>query len=77
MLRETKSNRRSREFWEKVVAMIERGEAGVDQIAHRHGVRKTTLRWWASQLRKQGRAAIDLVPVRVAELERSAVRIDR
>ena len=75
MLRAMKRKRRDRAFWDKVVATIERGDASVDQAAHRYGVRKTTVRWWLSQLRGKRRAArVDLVPVRVAD-DRSIVRI--
>ncbi len=76
MLRAMKRKRRSRAFWEKVIAIIERGDASVDQVAHGYGVRNTTVRWWASQLRVQRRdVSVDLVPVRVADIERSSVPI--
>jgi transposase-like protein len=74
MLRAMKRKRRNRAFWQEVIATIERGDASVDQIAHRYGVRKTTLRWWMSQLRRKG-SRVELVPVQVADVARSAVRI--
>lgn len=74
MLRAMKRKRRNRAFWEEVIAMIERGDASADQIAHRYGVRKSTLRWWTSQLRRKD-SRVELVPVRVADVARSAVRI--
>jgi len=54
MLRAMKRKRRDRAFWDKVVATIECGDASADQIAHRYGVRKATVRWWLSQLRGKG-----------------------
>ena len=77
MLRSMKHQRRSRAFWEKVVATIERGNASTEQVAHRYGVRQATVRWWLSQLRSKPRrrGRVELVPVQVADIERSMVRV--
>ena len=76
MLRAMKGKRRNRAFWEKVVAMIERGDASIERVAHRYGVRETTVRWWSSQLRGRRRArSVELVPVEVSDVGRSMVRI--
>lgn len=76
MLHAMRRKRHSRAFWEKVVGAIESGEASVDQVAHRYGARKATVRWWCSQLRGRPRgASLELVPVHVAPVERGTVRV--
>ena len=77
MLRAMKRQRRNRAFWEKVVATIERGDASAEQVGHRYSVRQATVRWWLSQLRgrRRRRGRVELVPVQVADIERSVVRI--
>ena len=77
MLRAMRRKRRNRAFWEKVTAMIGRGDASAEQVAHRYSVRLTTVRWWLSQLRsnRQRRRRVELVPVQVADIERSVVRV--
>jgi transposase-like protein len=71
-----KRKRRSREFWVKVIATIESGEASVDQIAHRYGLYKKTIVWWRTKLRGDARRGkIDLVPVRVANVVQASMRV--
>ena len=43
--------RHPRSFWEELVAELEAGAAPGD-VARRHKVRETTLRWWRTQLRR-------------------------
>jgi transposase-like protein len=57
--------RRSREFWVAAVAECERGELTQDEFAARRGVAVTTLRSWIYKLRRERKASVSLVPVRV------------
>jgi transposase-like protein len=43
--------RHPRAFWVELVAELEAGAATGD-VARRHKVRETTLRWWRTQLRR-------------------------
>jgi transposase-like protein len=44
--------RHPRSFWAGLVVEVERG-AALGEVARRHGVTLTTLRWWRSRLRPQ------------------------
>lgn len=60
--------RHKRSFWEKVVAEVEAGERVAD-VARRHRVRESTLRWWRSELRRRPASdSLRLVPVIAAEV---------
>lgn len=57
--------RRSRSFWKRLVAEVERGST-IARIAERHGVRPKTLAWWRWTLRREGDARVtnaQLLPV--------------
>lgn len=61
------SERRSREFWEKLSAEVDGGRSAED-VARRHHVKVGTLRWWRWQIGRQHkkpakRKAPALVPV--------------
>jgi transposase-like protein len=58
--------RRNRKEWATLVAGYERGSLTVAQFALRHGVRPSTLSWWAWRLRREAvEEAPRLLPVRV------------
>jgi transposase-like protein len=44
--------RRSREFWKRLVAEVERGRT-IARTAERHGVKPKTLAWWRWTLRRE------------------------
>lgn len=48
------SERRSREFWEKLSAEVDGGRSAED-VARRHDVKVGTLRWWRWQLGRQNK----------------------
>jgi len=52
----------ARSFWEQRVADVERC-GSVEDVAHRHGVKPITLRWWRSQLRREQAESPMLLPV--------------
>lgn len=55
--------RHRRSFWEGLVAEVEAGEPAGD-VARRHRVRESTLRWWRSELRRRPAPdTLRLVPV--------------
>lgn len=65
------SKRRGREFWERLSAEVDGGRSA-EEVARRHGVKVTTLRWWRWQLGRQGKKSAKkkapaLVPVVVKE----------
>jgi transposase-like protein len=62
-----KTARRSRAFWEKAVAQVERGASCAD-VATRLGVKVATLRWWRSALRRPAPPSSP-APVRVLPVE--------
>jgi transposase-like protein len=54
---------RPRAFWEQLVAAVEAG-ANVHVVAQRHGVNASTLAWWRTVFRREGRVATPrLLPV--------------
>jgi transposase-like protein len=63
--------RRPRAFWEGLVAELEGGASAAD-VARRHRVRETTLKWWRSQLRRESRRP-RLLPV-VAQIPALVLR---
>ena len=59
-----KVERRSRAFWKRLIAEVERG-ATIARTAERHGVRPKTLTWWRWRLRREDAAVPNarLLPV--------------
>lgn len=56
-------SRHSAEWWSKRVTELARG-GDAEQIASRHGVRASSLRWWRWELARRGRdAGPRLLPV--------------
>ena len=54
---------RPRAFWEQLVATVEAG-AKLHALAQRHGVNASTLAWWRTVFRREGRVATPaLLPV--------------
>jgi len=64
--------RHNRRFWQRLVAVAERGGDTHAEVAAKHGVSVTTLRSWIYKLRRSrrgdGAAVPRLLPVRVAGL---------
>jgi hypothetical protein len=54
--------RHPRSFWETRVAELDAGES-VDDVARRHRVKATTLRWWRSALRREQAEVPAFLPV--------------
>ena len=57
--------RRGREFWTSTVAEFERSGLTQESFALRRGVAVATLRKWIYRLRRDRKASVSLVPVRV------------
>jgi hypothetical protein len=57
--------RRSREFWVATVADCERSELTQEGFAARREIELSTLRSWIYKLRRERKASVSLVPVRV------------
>jgi transposase-like protein len=57
--------RRGREHWVATVAEFERSELTQETFARRLGIEVGTLRSWIYKLRRERRASVSLVPVRV------------
>jgi transposase-like protein len=57
--------RRGREHWVATVAEFERSELTQESFARRRGVDVGTLRSWIYKLRRERKASVSLVPVRV------------
>jgi hypothetical protein len=56
---------RDREFWVAAVAECERSELTQESFAMRRGLNLSTLRSWIYKLRRERKASVSLVPVRV------------
>lgn len=54
-----------REFWSTVVDEFERSALTQERFARQRGVPVTTLRSWLYRLRRERKARVSLVPVRV------------
>jgi transposase-like protein len=54
-----------REFWVSTVGEYERSKLTQEAFAARRGVAVTTLRSWIYKLRRERKASVSLVPVRV------------
>ena len=54
-----------REFWVTVVDEFERSALTQERFAQQRGVPVTTLRSWLYRLRRERKASVSLVPVRV------------
>ena len=54
-----------RSFWADVVGEVERGDALLD-VARRHKVNPSTLRWWRSELRRHPISGPRFLPVVVS-----------
>ena len=57
--------RRGREFWVTTVAEFDRSKLTQETFALRRGIPLTTLRKWIYKLRRERKASVSLVPVRV------------
>ena|SRR5258705_11585238 len=57
--------RRGREHWVATVAEFERSELTQEGFARRRGIEVMTLRSWIYKLRRERKASVSLVPVRV------------
>ena len=58
---------RPRAFWEQLVATVEAG-ANLHAVARRHGVNASTLAWWRTVFRREGRVGTPrLLPVVVRD----------
>lgn len=58
-------DRRGREFWVATVGDCERSELTQESFATRRGLSVATLRSWIYRLRRERKASVSLVPVRV------------
>lgn len=63
--------RRGRAFWKKVVAEVVHRGVSYGEVARAHDVNVSTLRWWASTLRRESgdaraRPAVRMLPVEIA-----------
>ena len=69
--------RHPRAFWERLVDEVEKGASIVD-VATRHRVRDTTLRWWRTQLRAGVRRAAEvrLIAVSTTDVASSAGHVE-
>lgn len=56
---------RSRKFWTTAIREFERSEVSQEAFATRRGVSVGTLRGWIYRLRRERKASVSLVPVRV------------
>jgi hypothetical protein len=56
---------RGREYWVATVEEFERSKLTQERFALRRGVAVTTLRSWIYRLRRERKASVSLVPVRV------------
>jgi hypothetical protein len=65
---------RSREYWVATVEEFERSKLTQDSFASRRGVPVTTLRSWIYKLRRERKASVSLVPVRVIASTAPAAR---
>ncbi len=65
---------RSREYWVAAVEEFERSKLTQDSFASRRGVPVTTLRSWIYKLRRERKASVSLVPVRVIASTAPAAR---
>jgi len=54
-----------REFWVTTVDEFERSELTQERFARQRGIPVTTLRTWIYKLRRERKASVSLVPVRV------------
>ena len=54
-----------REFWVTTVDEFERSKLTQESFARQRGIEVTTLRTWIYKLRRERRARVSLVPVRV------------
>lgn len=54
-----------REFWVATVEEFERSELTQERFARQRGISVTTLRSWIYKLRRERKASVSLVPVRV------------
>jgi transposase-like protein len=54
-----------REFWVAIVNEFERSELTQERFARQRGIAVTTLRSWIYKLRRERKASVSLVPVRV------------
>src|SRR5438128_2460539 len=57
--------RRAREIWVGIVGQYERSGLTQEAFAADRGFPVATLRWWISRLRRDGKEAAPLLPVRV------------
>ena len=57
--------RHGREFWVSTVAKFERSQLTQKSFAQRQGIALATLQWWIAKLRRERKASVSLVPVRV------------
>ena len=57
--------RRGREHWVATVAEFERSKLTQEGFAQRRGIAVTTLRSWIYKLKRERKASVSLVPVRV------------
>ncbi|MBI2395092.1 MAG: transposase [Deltaproteobacteria bacterium] len=64
--------RHPRSFWASRVAELDAGES-VDDVARRHRVKATTLRWWRSALRREPAEVPAFLPVVVRRAPLPAV----
>src|SRR3954465_14180642 len=63
-----------REFWVATVAEFERSELTQEGFAQRQGIPVTTLRTWIYKLRRERKASVSLLPVRVIASTAPAAR---
>ncbi len=63
-----------RESWVAIVAEFERSELTQEGFARRRGIPVTTLRTWIYKLRRERKASVSLVPVRVVASTAPAAR---
>lgn len=63
-----------REFWVATVAEFERSELTQEGFARQHRLPVTTLRTWIYKLRRERKARVSLVPVRVIASTAPAAR---
>jgi transposase-like protein len=66
--------RHPKAFWVELVAELEAGATPAD-VARRHRVRETTLRWWRTQLRSAS-AGPRLLPVTASPVGRSTRHVE-
>lgn len=63
-----------REFWVAIVDEFKRSELTQESFARRRGIPVTTLRSWIYKLRRERKATVSLVPVRVVASTALAAR---